>query len=131
MIAAVTRRQQKCSDQVLFLFSSLVGRILVMDLNLENHNLYENNVRIIPPKIVTKRSNKCKQREFTSSYASGLRRHLKTHSGEKSNKCNQCDFASIQVAPLRTHLKTHSGEKSHECNQCDYASSRADNLRRH
>ena len=28
-------------------------------------------------------------------------------SGEKSNKCNKCDFAS----DLKTHLKTHSGEK--------------------
>ena len=27
-----------------------------------------------------------------------LRRHLKTHSGEKSNKCNQCNFAcSVQM----------------------------------
>ena len=102
-----------------------------MDLNLENHNLYENNVRIIPPKIVTKRSNKCKQREFTSSYASGLRRHLKTHSGEKSNKCNQCDFASSRADNLRKHLKTHSGEKSNKCKQCDYASSYAHHLRTH
>ena len=26
---------------------------------------------------------------------------------------------------LRRHLKTHSGEKSYKCNQCDYASSQA------
>ena len=30
----------------------------------------------------------------------------------KSNKCNQCDYASSQTADLRKHLKTHSGEKS-------------------
>ena len=34
-----------------------------------------------------------------------------SHSGEKSNKCNQCDFASSYASALRTHLKTHSGEK--------------------
>ena len=31
---------------------------------------------------------------------------------ENSNKCNQCDFASIQAGDLRRHLKTHSGEKT-------------------
>ena len=36
-----------------------------------------------------------------------------THSGEKSNKCNQCDFAS----DLKTHLKTHSGEREDELNR--------------
>ena len=52
-----------------------------------------------------------------------LRRHLKTHSGEKSetsentqwrtskNKCNQCDYASSLAGDLRRHLKTYSGEK--------------------
>ena len=29
----------------------------------------------------------------------------------KSNKCNQCDFASSQAGDLRRHLKTHGGEK--------------------
>ena len=30
----------------------------------------------------------------------------------KSNKCNQCDFASSYASALRRHLKTHGGEKS-------------------
>ena len=66
-----------------------------------------------------------------SSQASSLRRHLKTHSGEKSNKCNQCDYASSRAGDLRAHLKTHSGEKPNKCNKCDYASSQASNLKRH
>ena len=113
---------------LLFPFPLLVCQMIMMYLNFENHNVDENNVRIKPPKIVRKkdqdkRSNKCNQCDFASSYASNLRAHLKRHSGKKSNKCNQCNFESSQVSNLRTHLKTHSGEKPNKCNQCDFASS--------
>ena len=60
-----------------------------------------------------------------------LRKHMKTHSGEKTNKCNQCDYASSQAGHLRTHLKTHSGEKPNKCNQCNFAPSQAGHLRAH
>ena len=73
----------------------------------------------------------CYHCEYTSSHGGTLKRHLKTHGGEKSNKCNQCDFASSYASALGTHLKTHSGEKSNKCNQCDFASLQAGDLRRH
>ena len=59
-----------------------------------------------------RRSNKCKQCDFTCSDTSDLRHHLKIHSGEKTNKCNQCDFASSYASSLGRHLNTHNGEKS-------------------
>ena len=77
------------------------------------------------------KSNKCNQCDFASSYASALRRHLKTHSGEKPNRCNQCDYASSQASDLRKHLTIHSGEKPNKCTQCEYASSRSSGLRSH
>ena len=58
-----------------------------------------------------------------------LRRHLKTHIGEKSNKCNQCDYASSEARKLRTHFKTHRGETKdlgcpaaalEDCNQSNF-----------
>ena len=78
-----------------------------------------------------KKVHKCNQCMLTSTYASHLKAHQKTHCGEKSNKCNQCDFTSSQAGHLREHLKTHSGEKSNKCNQCDFASSQAGDSRRH
>ena len=54
------------------------------------------------------KSNKCNQCDYASSLEDNLRKHLKTHSGEKSNKC---DYASSQAGHLRRHLKAHSGEK--------------------
>ena len=36
---------------------------------------------------------------------SNVRKHLKTHSGEKVYKCNQCDFASVPADNLRRQVK--------------------------
>ena len=52
---------------------------------------------------------KCNQCDYTSTYASKLREHMKTHSDEMSNKCSLCDYASPDPSALRTHLKKHSG----------------------
>ena len=77
------------------------------------------------------KSNKCNQCGYASSQAGNLRRHLKTHSGDKPYKCNQCGYAFSQPDHLRTHMKIHSGEKPNKCNQCEYTSSWAYNLRTH
>ena len=84
--------------------------MLMMGQILENTDFSENVVNVKASMIVKK----CNQCKFSSNNASNLRRHLKTHSGEKSNKCNQCDYASSQASDLRRHLKTHSREKSNK-----------------
>ena len=83
-----------------------------MAVQQENYGLIEHgeNAKMKPKKMSIK-SNKCNQCDSAFSEASNLRRHLKTHSGEKSNKCNQCDYASSRADSLRTHLKRHHGEK--------------------
>ena len=102
---------------------------MVMDQNFEINQLRENNVdgNVSMTKTNDKgKSNKCNQCDYASSVAGSLKRHLKTHSGEKS-----CDYASSQAGNLRKHLKIHSGEKSNKCYQRNYASFCAGNLRRH
>ena len=37
--------------------------------------------------------------------------NTKTDKIIKLNECNQCDFASSHTGNLRRHLKTHSGDK--------------------
>ena len=38
---------------------------------------------------------------------------------KKPHKCNQCNYSSTQAACLRRHFKTHTGEKLNKCNQCE------------
>ena len=77
-----------------------------------------------------KRSNKCIQCNFVSSYTSTLNRHLKTHSGGKPNKCNQCEYPFCWAGDLRRHLTSQTGGKPNKCNQCKYVFSQAGDLRR-
>ena len=75
--------------EVLLPFFSL---LLACFSYLEDYGLsYNQNVKA-PRENANMRSNKCNQCDFTISEAGNLRRHLKTHSGEKSNKCSQCGF---------------------------------------
>ena len=77
------------------------------------------------------RSSKCNQCNYTSDNLSSLKRHQKTHTGEKRYKCDQCDYSSYQGGQLRRHQKTHNGEKRYTCNYCEYASYEAGNVKKH
>ena len=45
--------------------------------------------------------------DFESVQADRKRTQLNSH----SYKCNQCDYAAVQAGNLKRHLKSHSGEK--------------------
>ena len=104
------------------------SHLVEMEHELTN---YDSSMRDGNVERLVKKTNKCNQCDYASSQVGHLKRHLKTHSGERSNKCNQCDFVSSQAGHLKTHLKIHSGEKPNKCTQCDYASSQVGDLMRH
>ena len=91
-----------------------------MEQICQNYDYLLNGEEILKKK--TKKSNKCNQCDYASSYTSALKTHLNTHSEEKANKCSQCDFACLDRSSLRRHLKKHSKWKSNKWNQCEYAS---------
>lgn len=68
---------------------------------------------------------------FSSRYANHVKRHMKTHNGEKPFNCPLCTYASAQLVNLQRHLRIHTGEKPYKCDSCTFACSSLGNLKRH
>ncbi|KAM4693150.1 zinc finger protein 513 [Discoglossus pictus] len=73
----------------------------------------------------------CQVCPFSTHYSSHLKRHMKTHNGEKPFRCPHCLYASAQLVNLKRHLRTHTGEKPFRCDHCGFSCSSPGNLKRH
>ncbi|XP_025032195.1 zinc finger and SCAN domain-containing protein 21-like isoform X1 [Python bivittatus] len=65
------------------------------------------------------------------SYNSNLKRHWRTHTGEKPYGCSYCGERFNQATNLIRHQRIHTGEKPYKCSDCGKSFNQSLQLIRH
>ncbi|XP_051902721.1 zinc finger X-chromosomal protein isoform X4 [Hippocampus zosterae] len=74
----------------------------------------------------------CMYCEYKSADSSNLKTHIKTkHSKEMPYKCERCFQTFAEEEELNQHELTHEENKTHHCDHCDHKSSNSSDLKRH
>lgn len=81
-----------------------------------------------------KRSNRqyiCYLCKATYTRMSGVRWHMKSHTGERPFKCTFCSKTFAMSKYFVQHIRTHTNEKPYKCTKCDKGFTTSQSLRSH
>ncbi|XP_061433888.1 histone-lysine N-methyltransferase PRDM9-like [Lethenteron reissneri] len=83
------------------------------------------------PTKPSNKSHQCDQCPYSTDYKSTLKKHQRTHTGEKPFKCTVCEKAFARLSHLHSHQRTHTGEKPFKCTVCEKAFAHLQHLHSH
>jgi len=73
----------------------------------------------------------CNYCGYSASSRSGLKLHLRKHTGDKPFGCPDCEYSTADHNSLRRHRMRHTGVRPYKCPHCPYSSIQSSTYKMH